>query len=310
VTDGVQFVGNTAKYNSGGIQFWDENSAANYFTDTVISDNVFTDFFNADPNGLLSAWDSRHKSGIVGGVVVSVVEGSSTDNFTIDNNEFIGSISEIYNDDDIDALIQIQGGVNDLYIADNTLTWEWIAGEHYDNIAAPSDEVFTQGVYIAGDVTASLANTGPVLMDNFFDTEEDITSNYKSVAVVIDTRDYTSEGMGSLSEVVQLVLSDVPSLGQGVDEYDYYFGEYANQTDLGNANIGFLGYPGITDPSQMIYHSWIGEYGGDFVLVGQDGVPGAGDTEAPAGIEIAPTFPADFATLPVDWPVMTVVEYT
>jgi len=45
-------------------------------------------------------------------------------------------------------------------------------------------------------------------------------------------------------------------------------------------------------------------------LVGQDGVPGAGDTEAPAGIEIAPTFPADFATLPVDWPVMTVVEYT
>ena len=46
------------------------------------------------------------------------------------------------------------------------------------------------------------------------------------------------------------------------------------------------------------------------VILGANGLPDAHDILASAGIEIAPTFPADFATLPVDWPVMAVVEYT
>ena len=73
VTEDLTFDGNTAKYNSGGIQFWDENDTSNFFTDTVISNNVFTDFFNADPDGVLSQVESRHESSLVGGVVFSVV---------------------------------------------------------------------------------------------------------------------------------------------------------------------------------------------------------------------------------------------
>ena len=48
VTDGVVFDGNTAKFNSGGIQFWDEDNASNYFLNTEITNNVFTDFINAE----------------------------------------------------------------------------------------------------------------------------------------------------------------------------------------------------------------------------------------------------------------------
>ena len=47
----VTFSGNSAKFNSGGIQFWDEDNSANVFTDIVIQNNTFTDFINADPDG-------------------------------------------------------------------------------------------------------------------------------------------------------------------------------------------------------------------------------------------------------------------
>jgi hypothetical protein len=47
ITNGVVFDGNTAKYNSGGIQFWDEDNTSNFFTNTEIRNNVFTDFENA-----------------------------------------------------------------------------------------------------------------------------------------------------------------------------------------------------------------------------------------------------------------------
>ena len=205
--------------------------------------------------------------------------------------------------------------MNDLYISNNTLDWEWFAGENYDGTSTPSGEVFTQGVYLAGDITSSISSTGPVLIDNEFDTDV-IASNYKSAALVIDKRDYSSDGLGSFSEVVQLVghavsAEDLAGLGNGADEWDYYFGEYSNQAELGNSNIGLIGYPGITDQSQMINHVAIGENAnGDFVIVGENFEPDVDDVLAPAGIEVAPTFPADFATLPVDWPVMTVVEYT
>ena len=122
-TDDITFTGNTAKYNSGGIQFWDENSAANSFTDTVISDNTFTDFINADPDGFLSTVSSRHKAGLIGGVTFSVVDGSSSTDLDITGNTFTGAIGEIRNDNDIDSLILVQGQVADVNISTNTLSW-------------------------------------------------------------------------------------------------------------------------------------------------------------------------------------------
>jgi len=249
VTDQVTFDGNTAKFNSGGIQFWDEGDTANYFTNTLIQDNTFTDFYNADPNGLLATVESRHKSGLVGGVVVSLEDGSASEDLVIQNNKFVGSISEIYNEDDIDALILIQGEMNSVYVSGNVLEWRGDkVSDTYTSL--PNDQVYTQGIYLLGDVGGSGSGVGIALQDNVFDT--DITAaNYISNAIVVDGRDFSSEGFGQFSSVVEINDSVQPY------NFDDLFGNYlvSDQDDFNHVALVNLaesaavqGYVIITPP--------------------------------------------------------------
>ena len=185
---------------------------------------MLSDFFNADPNGLLSQWDSRHKSGITGGVVFSVVDGSASNGLTITGNEFTGSIGEIYNEQDIDALILIQGEVDNVAISSNTLSWTDTDGVITNHYGLPGAEVFTQGVYLVGDVAPA---DEIVLTDNVFYT--DTANNYKSSAILVDRRDFSEEDLGQLVADVKIVDTAQP--------YDYGLSVYGGGGALSQIEV-------------------------------------------------------------------------
>ena len=248
-TDDITFTGNTAKYNSGGIQFWDENSAANSFTDTVISDNTFTDFINADPDGFLSTVSSRHKSGLIGGVTFSVVDGSLSTDLDITGNTFTGAIGEIRNDNDIDSLILVQGEVDDVNISTNTLSWSGAALSGSSNLTAATArsvtyDVYTQGIHLAGDVNGA-GSLKIAVQNNTFDTST--VARYISDGLLIDGSDQSSLSLGTLS-------SDVYIVDSGSVDYDTYvasndFGSYKTASDQYEAVSGTNAYASLTPVS-------------------------------------------------------------
>lgn len=128
VNDGVTFSDNLGLFNSGGIQVWDEGSTLNHFNDITISGNTFALSINADPSGYLDSISgtSRHKSGIMGGVVWSTEDESASSGLIIDGNLIEGDIGQVMNDGDIRSLILIQGGVDGVEIEGNTLSWDWL----------------------------------------------------------------------------------------------------------------------------------------------------------------------------------------
>ena len=229
----VTFTGNTAKYNSGGIQFWDEGDTDNVFTDIIISDNTFTDFQNADPDGLLADVTSRHKSGLMGGVTFSVADGSTSNGLTISGNTFTGAIGEIYNNNDIDSLVLVQGEVDTVSIKDNTLTWTGSSLVSASDLAGlTGGKVYTQGIHLAGDVNGAGTQTyGIVLQNNTFDTT-DIETSYESTAIYLDGDDHSALSLGTLTSDVYIVENDAATYElaiassafgtyatSGVDEY-------------------------------------------------------------------------------------------
>jgi len=250
ITNGVVFDGNTAKYNSGGIQFWDEDNTSNFFTNTEIRNNVFTDFENADPDGYLATVSSRHKSGIMGGISFSVADGSASSNLKIEGNSFTGSIGEIYNADDVDSLILIQGEVANVDIAHNDLDWD---GSSVSNtyLDFPNDTIYTQGIHIAGDVNGG-RSTGLNLRENIFDT--DIPHHYRSDAILLDLNDYSSLGLGQLSSTIAISDPDFASLGAYQASYD--FGRYSDA----DANSD-----GVLQPDEIGDH-------GTVMFIGPNGV--------------------------------------
>jgi hypothetical protein len=131
VNDGVTFSDNLGLFNSGGIQVWDEGSTLNNFSDITISGNTFALSINADPSGYLDSISgtSRHKSGIMGGVVWSTEDESASSGLVIDGNLIEGDIGQLLNDGDIRSLILIQGGVDGVEIEGNTLSWDWLTRE-------------------------------------------------------------------------------------------------------------------------------------------------------------------------------------
>ena len=231
-TSDVNFSGNTAKFNSGGIQFWDEDSTSNHFTNITIENNVFTDFLNADPEGFLDTAGNRHETGIMGGVTYSVVDGSSSTGLTIKGNTFEGAIDQIHNDNDIDSLILVQGGVESVNISDNTLEWKGskLSDTHADLTGGTTSggyvyKVYTQGIHLAGDVNGGGTTHGIALQNNVFNTD-DVDPNYASDAVLLDANDYSSLNLGTLSSGVTIVDNgsvDLPT--------------YAASADFGGYNI-------------------------------------------------------------------------
>ena len=234
----VTFTGNTAKYNSGGIQFWDEGDTNNVFTDIIISDNTFTNFQNADPDGLLADVSSRHKSGLMGGVTFSVADGSTSTGLDITGNTFTGSVDQIFNDNDIDSLILVQGEVDDVVISSNTLSATGSPNSATNVTATGSNgsassrseyDIYLQGIHLAGDV-----NGGPgtyiVLQDNVFTTEP--AHRYIADAILLDGTNLSSLGLGTLSSDVYIVSTNHSSFALYSSDTAYFGDANANASAL------------------------------------------------------------------------------
>jgi hypothetical protein len=231
----VTFSGNTGKYNSGGIQFWDENNSANVFSDIHITNNTFTDMQNADPDGFLSSVASRHKSGLMGGVTYSVVDGSTSSGLTITGNTFTGSINQIHNNNDIDSLILVQGEVDTVNISSNTLSWKGSSlSDTASSLTGGTDsdrgayKVYTQGIHLAGDVNAGGSASGLVLQNNTFDTD-DAHSTYISDGILIDGTNQYHLDLGMLQSDVYIVDNDHSTYSAYVASND--FGGYKTASD-------------------------------------------------------------------------------
>ena len=118
--DGVAITNNDGQYNSGGIQIFGENPGYS-FDNITISDNIFRDFVNADPNGVLGA--GRAQSGFMGAVSVSMGEGSQASGILITGNVITAAADQVYSARDLGSLIFVQGDVSGVEISDNPLTW-------------------------------------------------------------------------------------------------------------------------------------------------------------------------------------------
>ena len=175
-----------------------------------------SNFVNADQDGLLAAVSSRHKSGLEGGVVYQVKDGSASTNLVIKGNEIYGDIGQILNDNDLDALIEVGGEVTGVVFDGNTLKWSGSVSSS----EAVTGSVINQGIHLYGDVNG--AGTSPILIkDNVFDTDS-IGSNYESSAIYLNTADQST--LGTLKSDV--LINDVDNA-----DYDTW---KVNSTDLGN----------------------------------------------------------------------------
>jgi hypothetical protein len=165
---------------------------------------------------LLAAVSSRHKSGLEGGVVYQVKDGSASTNLVIKGNEIYGDIGQILNDNDLDALIEVGGEVTGVVFDGNTLKWSGSVSSS----EAVTGSVINQGIHLYGDVNG--AGTSPILIkDNVFDTDS-IGSNYESSAIFLNTANQST--LGTLT-------SDVLINDAGNANYAAWAG---NSTDLGS----------------------------------------------------------------------------
>ena len=216
-SDTVVFDGNWGAYNSGGIQFWDEGDASHSFNNTKIQNNQMSNFVNADQDGLLDAVSSRHKSGIEGGVVFQVKDGSTSSSLLIKGNEIYGDIGQILNDNDLDALIEVGGGVEGVVIDGNTLEW---SGTVSSSERISTDDVINQGILLYGDINEE-GTSSIIIKDNVFETTS-IPTNYQSSAIFLDTSAIST--IGTLSSDVLITDADNATFTDW----------QANPTDLGN----------------------------------------------------------------------------
>jgi hypothetical protein len=247
-SDNVDFDGNWGAYNSGGIQFWDEGDTDHSFNNTKIQNNQMSNFINADQNGLLDAVASRHKSGIEGGVVFQVkddIESAST-NLVIKGNEIYGDISQILNDNDLDALIEIGGEVTGVAIDGNTLKW-------LGSVSASekvTGSVVNQGIHLYGDVNGGTGTLPIVIKNNIFDTSTtSIGSNYESSAIFLNTDNLSDLDLGTLS-------SDIDIFDESSATYDIW----VSSSDVGNydnAHAGIL----VIGQSGSVYGTVNGDSG-------------------------------------------------
>lgn len=158
----VTIQGNDGQYNSGGIQLYGE-TAGTTFEDFLISNNVFRDFVNADPTGVLG--EGRAQSGFMGAIALSVADGSIAQNIEIENNIITAALDQVYSVKDQFALISIQGNVQNVATNNNQVTW--LAQSSGTILTQLSELGLTPSNYATGaidsvGVVVGLAYVGPI----------------------------------------------------------------------------------------------------------------------------------------------------
>jgi len=159
---------------------------------------------------------SRHKSGIEGGVVFQVKDGSTSSSLLIKGNEIYGDIGQILNDNDLDALIEVGGGVEGVVIDGNTLEW---SGTVSSSERISTADVINQGILLYGSINEA-GTSSIIIKDNVFETTT--PANYQSSAIFLDTSAIST--IGTLSSDVLITDADNATFAAW----------QANPTDLGN----------------------------------------------------------------------------
>ena len=94
-------------------------------------------------------------------------------------------------------------------------------------------KVYSQGIHLAGDVVGGGTVNGIALQNNVFNTD-DVDPNYASDAILLDTSDYSSINLGTLSSDVKIVDNNSADLPTYVASSN--FGGYA----VANDELGIL----------------------------------------------------------------------
>ena len=167
VNSDVSITGNTGQYNSGGIQLYGEGNEAYSFADFTISNNVFEDFINADPTGVLDG-TGRSVSGFNGAINVSVLNDSQATNLVVTNNTITAAADQVYSARDFFSLINIQGKVTDLTVTGNATTWGESSQAVIDALDAlglslADYEGQLQGIALTGGIAGEAVITGNTL---------------------------------------------------------------------------------------------------------------------------------------------------
>ncbi len=234
VSSDITFDENLGLFNSGGIQIWDEDDISNIFTNFDITDNVFAGFINADPGGYLDTVSglSRHVSGIMGGVVWSTMDESTSSGLTISGNTVDADLAQWMNDGDLSSLIYIVGAAGDVLISDNTIGWEW---DGVDPEISSSAAILLARELIDEQDDSFVTISGNSLSHGALD--DNTASAYESYAIYIqveesDAADFTVEYSNNILVGYELPDADLEYAGNLLALESFYQPSSLATTDL------------------------------------------------------------------------------
>jgi len=227
VNDGITITGNTGSYNSGGIQFYGEEGGAGdvayQFDNITIRNNLFTEMYNADPNGLMQTVYQNGKSGLLGPITISLNEeyGASAENISITGNIIDIPVNQIYGSYDYVSGIQVRGDVAGLTITSNTISFTNTTttstdedGEAVTSLAQVKDtdtasayNSVVEGIKLIGGISGAIDVSGNTFESDLVASQSTGSDKVELRVVTIDgsETDYGTAGSG---DVTSLDLSD------------------------------------------------------------------------------------------------------
>ena len=219
VNDGITITGNTGAYNSGGIQFYGEEAGAGdvayQFDNITISNNLFTEMYNADPNGLMQTVYQNGKSGLLGPITISLNEtyGASAENISITGNIIDIPVNQIYGSYDYVSGVQVRGDVAGLAITSNTITFTNTVDadgnlaqvDEDDTVSAYNSVV--EGIKLIGGISGAIDVSGNTFGSDLTATQVAGDSKVELRVITVDGSETNYGDVGS-GDVTSLDLSD------------------------------------------------------------------------------------------------------
>jgi hypothetical protein len=133
--------------------------------------------------------------------VFQVNDDNGSDDLVISGNKIYGSIDQIKNVNDLDALIEVGGGVTDVDIVSNTLSWNGAFGGDLNTSSgtqadksdvtdvdgnAVTYQSFTQGVLLYGDIDEGVYINGNTFRTDTTSDKPTLEDNYISAGIFLD----------------------------------------------------------------------------------------------------------------------------
>ena len=251
VNDGIKISGNTGSYNSGGIQFYGEESGVNAAGETVayqfdnitISNNLFTEMYNGDPNGLMQTVYQNGKSGLLGPITISLNDtyGASAENISITGNIIDIPVNQIYGSYDYVSGVQVRGDVDGLIITSNTISFTNTVdadGDLAQVKATDTESAYNsvvEGIKVIGGISGAIDVSG-----NTFNS--DLTASQASGDDKVELRVITIDGAETNYGAVDGTNVEVTALDASGQTIDADIAQTSLANDIG---LTISSLPGI-----------------------------------------------------------------